>query len=64
MKKQINYKELHKSILYLKNKMLKLRKKNKATEQKAVSYYNALVDIDNYFYKKLKGGKNKNDKPI
>ena len=44
--------------------MLKLRKKNKATEQKAVSYYNALVDIDNYFYKKLKGGKNKNDKPI
>ena len=57
--KRINYKELHKGILYLKNKMLKRRKNNKATEEKAINYYNALADIDNYFKVKieLKGGK-------
>lgn len=56
MQKKINYKELHKSILYLKNKMLNMRKENRVVEQRVISYYNALADIDNYFHKKLKGG--------
>jgi len=46
---KFTYKDIHKCILHLKNKMLERRKVGTADSQTATSYYNALAEIDSYF---------------